>query len=149
MFGLDFVEIECDSCNTKAFDIKKVYDIQKDLRKQIKLLNIIANISLMSLKTEVLAVKNGPIIDNVGVNFKFGKCDIKLIKKDVLVHVLADKIEFDHMKLNSDCLPEKFVVKLFDSIYFPCKVKDEFLSVVSISQESVILLQADLQSQKL
>ena len=33
VFGLDFVEIEWDSCNTKAFDIKKVYDIQKDLRK--------------------------------------------------------------------------------------------------------------------
>ncbi len=59
----------------------------------------------MSLKTEVLAVKNGLIIDSVGVNFKFDNCYIKLIKKDVLVHILADKIEFYHMKLNYECLP--------------------------------------------
>ncbi len=105
MFGLYFVEIEYDYCSTKVSEIKKVYDIQKELRHEIKLLNISANIFFMSLKTEVLAVKNGLIIDSVGVNFKFANCYIKLIKKDVLVHVLENKIEFYHMKLNYDCLP--------------------------------------------
>lgn len=59
----------------------------------------------MSLKTQVLAVKNGLIIDSVGVNFKFDNCYLKIIKNDVLVHILTDKIEFYKLTLNYDFLP--------------------------------------------
>jgi hypothetical protein len=33
VFGLYFVEVEYDYCNTKVSEIKKVYDIKKDLRQ--------------------------------------------------------------------------------------------------------------------
>jgi hypothetical protein len=51
VFGLYFVEIQYDYCNSKVFDMKKVYDIKKTLRNEIKLLNISTNIFFISLKT--------------------------------------------------------------------------------------------------
>lgn len=51
VFSLYFVEIEYDYCNSKVFEMKKVYDIKKVLRNEIKLLNVSANIFFLSLKT--------------------------------------------------------------------------------------------------
>ncbi len=104
--------------------MKKVYDIQKNLRYEIKLLNISANIFFMNLKTEIVAVKNGLIIDNIGVNFRFDNCYLKIIGNDTLVHILTDKIEFYHLSLNYQVMPEKISVTPFDSIYFPRDLQD-------------------------
>lgn len=149
VFGLYYVEIEYDYCNSKVCEMKKVYDIRKNLRHEINMLNISKNIFFLSLKTEVLAVKNGLIIDSVGVNFKFDNCYLKIIKNDVLVHILTDKIEFYHIKLNYDCLPEKIVVQPFDSMYFPRNVQDELLSIMPINQGYAILFQTDLKNHSL
>ena len=46
----------------------------------------------MNLKAEVVVVKNGLIIDNVGVNYRFDDVYIKILSKDLLVHILSDKI---------------------------------------------------------
>lgn len=73
----------------------------------------------MNLKTEVLAVKNGMIIDSVGVNFKFEHCYLRIMSGDVLVHILADKIEFYKLEIDYNVVPERIKVTSFDSIYFP------------------------------
>ncbi len=51
VFGLYFVEVEYNYCNSKVFDMKKVYDIKKNIRNEIKLLNISTNIFFISLKS--------------------------------------------------------------------------------------------------
>lgn len=86
----------------------------------------------MNLKTQVLAVKNGMIIDSVGVNFKFDHCYLSIISADVLVYILTDKIEFYRLELNYDVMPERIKITSFDSIYFPRQLDDQFLSIVPV-----------------
>jgi hypothetical protein len=59
----------------------------------------------MNLKAEVVAVKNGLIIDNLGANFRFDNVYIKIVNKDMLVHILSDKIEFYNINFNKNVMP--------------------------------------------
>lgn len=109
-------------------------------------MNVTSTIFFMNLKTEVLAVKNGLIIDSVGVNFKFDHCYLNVVRKDLLVHILEDKIEFYRLELNFNVMPEKIQVTPFDSIYFPRDLNDEFLALVPVNEGYGIFFQKDNRS---
>lgn len=59
----------------------------------------------MNLRSEIIAIKNGMIIDNMNVNFKGNNLFLKIISRNKIVHFLEDKLEIYKFGFNLTVMP--------------------------------------------
>ena len=100
----------------KIKGFKKVYEIQQRLKHKIKIKNFMKDIFLMNLGFEILAFKQGYIIDSVGISSAIDNPNLKYLGEERLVHVSDKRIEIYKFRILTNVRPHKIEVKSIDSI---------------------------------
>lgn len=79
MFTLWVLEIEFMVNDVYMRGFKKVYDIQKRLKKKLVLKNFMKDTFLMNIGWEILAFKQGYIIDSVSISSNIHNSNLRYI----------------------------------------------------------------------
>lgn len=95
---------------------QKVYDIKKNLKKQIVIENFSKDIIFMNIDTEILAAKNGYILDSANVSIQSGNAKLRYISNQRLIHISDTKVEIYKMSILTNVVPNKIQITPIDAL---------------------------------
>ena len=93
-----------------------MYDIQCSLKKQIAISNYSKDIIFMSIGSEILAAKNGYILDSASINIQSINSKLSYISNSRLVYISPNKAEIYSLSILTNVVPNKMSVKPIDSL---------------------------------
>ena len=70
----------------------------------------------MNIGTEILAAKNGYILDSANVNIQSGNAKLKYISNQRLIHISDRKVEIYKMSILTNIVPNKIQVLPIDAL---------------------------------
>ncbi len=70
----------------------------------------------MNIGTEILAAKNGYILDSANVNIQSGNAKLKYISNQRLIHISDRKVEIYKMNILTNVVPNKIQVLPIDAL---------------------------------
>lgn len=124
----------------KIKGFKKVYEIQERLKKKIKLKNFMKDTFLMNLGWEILAFKQGYIIDSVSMSSAIDNPNLIYLGEEKLVHVSDRRIEIYEFRILTKVKPYKIEVKPRDSIILNPPKKSVFFTTVQVFNNNLLLV---------
>jgi hypothetical protein len=86
----------------------------------------------MNIGTEILAAKNGYILDSVKLNFQIGHAKLRYISNQRLIHISDTKLEIYKMTILTTVVPNKIHVTPVDALEIKDKPNEaEFFGILS------------------
>jgi hypothetical protein len=128
--------------------LKKIYDMAITLKKTISISNYNRDICIINLGSEISAFKNGVAIDNVSTNFREENCFLKNLSKNILAHVLKEKIDVYEFKLNENVKPEHIILGCIDSIELKKPENSKFFSMIELDEGRIGIFYQSLTKKK-
>ena len=131
-FGLWFIKINIDFTSIDIEKPQKVYDIKRNLKKMLVIENFSKDIIFMNIGAEILAAKNGYILDSASVNIQAGNAKLKYISNQRLIHITDSKLEIYKLSILTNVVPNKIQVTALDALEIKDKPHEaEFFGIIS------------------
>lgn len=70
----------------------------------------------MNIGAEILAAKNGYILDSANVNIQSGNAKLKYVSNQRLIHISDKKLEIYKMRILTNVVPNKIQVSPIDAL---------------------------------
>ena len=86
------------------------------VKGKLSIQNYTRDIIFMNLKNQIMAIKNGYLIDTVNVSVNEEGEILKYIHPQTILHVTKRNVEVYNFSINMAVKPEKIVLKSIDSI---------------------------------
>lgn len=143
MFTLWVHEVECLVNEVRMKSFKKVYDIHKSLKKKLKLKTFMKDTFLMNIGWEILAFKQGYILDSVSISSTVDNPNLRYLGDEKLVHVSDKKLELYQFKIATDTKPYSIKINPIDSVQLSLPSNAQFVDVLQVSNGNLLLLFAE------
>jgi len=115
-FILWCLEINFGTEQIKTRELYRVYDIMNNVKGKLSIQNYTKEIIFMNLDHQIMAIKNGYLIDTVNVNVKGEGEFLKYIHPETILHINKKHVEVYNFSINMAVKPEKIVLRSLDSI---------------------------------
>jgi hypothetical protein len=92
-FILWCLEIDFESEHIKARPLYRVYDIMNNAKGKLSIQNYTKDIIFMNLNHQIMAIKNGYLIDTVNLSVKGDGEILKYIHPNTILHVTKKNVE--------------------------------------------------------
>jgi hypothetical protein len=91
----------------------------------------------MNIDTEILAAKNGYILDSANVSIQSGNARLRYISNQRLIHISDKKVEIYKMSILTNVVPNKIQITPIDALEINEKPYEaEFFGIISTLGDS-------------
>ena len=116
-FVLWCLEIAFDGERIRPQEPYRVYNIMKQARGRLSVQNYTRDIIFMNLNNQIMAIKNGYLIDTFNVsNTEGGGGILRYIHPETILHITKKTVEVYHFSIDMSVKPGKIVLRSVDAV---------------------------------
>jgi hypothetical protein len=143
------MEINFEGEQIKTREPYRVYDIMNYVKGKLSIQNYTKDIIFMNLNHQIMAIKNGYLIDTVNVSVNEEGEILKYIHPQTILHITKKNVEVYNFSINMAVKPEKIVLRSIDSIELKSIPSEAFyISVLQTFNSNFAIFFEDSQKKK-
>lgn len=143
------MEINFEGEQIKTREPYRVYDIMNYVKGKLSIQNYTKDIIFMNLNHQIMAIKNGYLIDTVNVSVNEEGEILKYIHPQTILHITKKNVEVYNFSINMAVKPEKIVLRSIDSIELKNIPSEAFyISVLQTFNSNFAIFFEDSQKKK-
>lgn len=143
------MEINFEGEQIKTREPYRVYDIMNYVKGKLSIQNYTKDIIFMNLNHQIMAIKNGYLIDTVNVSVNEEGEILKYIHPQTILHITKKNVEVYNFSINMAVKPEKILLRSIDSIELKNIPSEAFyISVLQTFNSNFAIFFEDSQKKK-